>query len=120
MLSTSLKIAILLGILLYFTILIILLRKKQLTLRYTLLWLFSGFVMLVFTLWPGLLSLFSNLVGIEIQSNALFAILFFCVLIILVSITSIISKQTERIKTLVQQSGQPEERIRQLENRKVQ
>ena len=116
MLTTSLRIALLLGIVLYFVILFLLLRKKTLSLRYSLLWLFSGVIMLIFTLFPQLLSAITLLLGIEVQSNALFAILFFCVLMILMSVTAIISRQNEYIKRLVQYTGMLEKRIRDLED----
>ena len=116
MLTTSLRIALLLGIALYFVILFLLLRKKTLSLRYSLLWLFSGVIMLIFTLFPQLLSAITLLLGIEVQSNALFAILFFCVLMILMSVTAIISRQNEYIKRLVQYTGMLEKRIRDLED----
>ena len=115
MLSTSMRIAILLAIAVYFCLLVILLKQKRLALRYTLLWLFSGFVMLILTAFPNLLRWITGIVGMELQSNALFAILFFCVLIILVSMTSIASKQNEYIKRLVQQTAQLEKRILEFE-----
>ena len=115
MLSTSLRISFLFAILVYFIILFILLKRKSLSLRYTLLWLFSGFLMLIIIIFPQLLFAFSSLVGIEVQSNALFAVLFFCIIIILVSLTSIISKQNEMTKRLVQECARLEKRIRELE-----
>lgn len=115
MLSTSLRLAILLAICIYFVILTILLKQKRLSLRYTLLWLFSGVVMLVFTIFPHLLQFVTSVIGVQVQSNGLFAILFFCILIILVSMTSIASKQNEYVKRLVQQIAQLEKRIRELE-----
>lgn len=115
MISASMRYAILLAIALYFVILIVLLRKKQLTLRYTLLWLFSGLVMLVLTLFPHLLGGISSMLGFQVQTNALFAILFFFTLLILMSLTSIISRQNEYIKRLVQQTALLEKRLRDLE-----
>lgn len=115
MMPTSLRIAILIAIVAYFVMLAVLLRQKRLALRYTLLWMLSGLVMLVLTIFPQLLFLLSTFLGIQVQSNALFAILFFCVLIILVSMTSIASKQNEYIKRLVQHTAQLEKRIRDLE-----
>ena len=117
MLPTSLRLAILLAIIIYFVILLLLLKRKKLALRYTLLWFFSGVIMLIFTLFPQILGAFTALAGIQVQSNALFAVLFFCVLIILVSLTAINSKQNESIKRLVQQTARLENRIRELETR---
>lgn len=115
MLPTSLRIAILIGIVVYFFILIMLLRQKRLNLKYTLLWLFSGLMMLVLSVFPQLLSGITNLLGIQLQSNALFAILFFCGMIILMSLTSIISRQNESIKQLVQHMALLEKRVREAE-----
>lgn len=115
MLPTSLRIAILIGIVVYFFILIMLLRQKRLNLKYTLLWLFSGLLMLILSVFPQLLSGITSLLGIQLQSNALFAILFFCGMIILMSLTSIISKQNESIKQLVQYTALLEKRVREVE-----
>ena len=116
MLPASLRIAILIGIVVYFFILIMLLRQKRLNLKYTLLWLFSGLLMLILSVFPQLLSGITSLLGIQLQSNALFAILFFCGMIILMSLTSIISKQNESIKQLVQYTALLEKRVREVEN----
>ena len=115
MLSASLRSAMLIAILIYFILLVVMLRQKRLNLRYTLLWLFSGVLMLVLSIFPQLLNGVTRLMGIQLQSNALFAILFFCVLIILVSMTSIISRQNESIKQLVQHIALLEKRIREME-----
>ena len=118
MIPLSLRISILLAIGVYFVLLVILLRKKSLTLRYSLLWLFTGLVMLFFTLFPGLLAWMTALLGFKLGSNALFAILFFCLLIILISLTSVISRQGEAIKRLSQEHALLEKRLRELEERR--
>ena len=115
MISTSLRIAILLAIAVYYVILVRLLKKKSLSLRYSLLWLFSGLVMLLFTIFPALLGTVTRILGIKIGSNALFAILFFCVLIILISLTSVVSRQGEAIKSLTQELARLEKQLRERE-----
>ena len=115
--ALSMRYAILLAIVIYFVILFIMLKKKKLTLRYTLLWLFCGMVLLLLSLFPGLLEWVTSVLGFQVQSNALFAILFFFVLLILMSLTSIISKQNEYIKQLVQHVALLEKRIRNLEQK---
>lgn len=114
--TPSMRYAILLAIVVYFVVLILMLRRKRLSLRYTLLWLFSGVVLLMLSLFPGLLRWVTSLLGFQVQSNALFAILFFFVLLILMSLTSITSKQNEYIKRLVQHTAVLEKRIRDLES----
>ena len=117
--TSSMRYAILLAIVSYFIILIAMLRKKRLTMRYALLWLFSGVVLLVLSLFPGLLQTVTSLLGFQVPSNALFAILFFFVLMILMSLTYITSKQSEYIKRLVQHTALLEERLRDLESKQT-
>ena len=117
MLSPSLRYAILIAIGIYFIILVVLLKQKKLALRYTLLWLFSGVLMLLVCIFPQILGGITRLLGIKLLSNALFAILFFCMIMILVSLTAIISKQGEAIKQLVQHAALLEKRLRDIENR---
>ena len=57
----------------FLVVMVLLLRKNQIALKYALLWLFSGAVMLALALFPGLLDSFSNLLGVYDPVNALFA-----------------------------------------------
>lgn len=117
MISSKLQIISLLAIAVYYFVLFYLLKKKSLSLKYTLLWLFSGLVMLVFVLFPGLLTWFSTFVGIGVPTNALFAVISFCAIMLLISLTSIVSRQTERIKSLTQTIAMLEKRIKELERK---
>lgn len=116
--SQKLQIIVLLAVITYFWILLQMLKKNRLNLKYTLLWIFSGCLMLVIALFPGLLAIFSEFVGIVEPTNALFAVILFCGIIILMSLTSIISKMNEQIKRLAQTMAMLEKRIRELENKK--
>ena len=115
MISSTLRISMLLAILIYFAVLILLIRRNSLRLKYSLLWFFAGLIMLILAIWPGVLYWFSRLVGISMPVNALYAFVFFCMLIILVALTSIASSQNEKLKKLTQEQAILEERIRELE-----
>ena len=118
--SITLRIFILIGIIFYFVLIFHFLRKKELALKYTLLWLAAGVIMLFFDLFPTLLTFMVHLFGIELPVNGIFAICIFFLIILLMSITSIVSKQTERIRTLTQYTATLEKRIRQLEEQNKQ
>ena len=105
MISKTLQIAMLIAIAVYFFLLILLLKKKRLLLKYSLLWLFAGFVMLVLAIFPSIISWISSVLGIYSPVNALFAIVLFCVIILLVSLTAIVSAQNEKIKRLIQREA---------------
>ena len=115
MISAKLQILMFLAVVAYFLILWWLLRKRSLNLKYTLLWIFSGAVMLVLSLFPNTLSWLSYQLDIVAPTNALFAIMFFCVIMILMSLTAIVSKLNKKCTRLIQNSAMLEERLRKLE-----
>mgnify|MGYP001415309322 CR=1 FL=1 len=106
----------LIGILIFFAAIFYLLKKKVLLLKYTLMWIFSGLIMALVVIFPGLLNKFSMLVSIKTPSNALFAALIFMILMILISLTSIISGLSATNIKLIQSVGLLEKRVRELEN----
>jgi len=117
MISGKLQIAMLIAIGLYFLIVFHLLKRRSLNLKYTLLWLFSGVIMLVLAIFPKILSWLAALVGIYEPTNALFALMFFCVIIILMSLTAIVSKLNEKSKRVIQTLALMEKRVRDLEEK---
>lgn len=115
MITRKLQIAMLIAVALYFLIVFRLLRRRSLNLKYTLLWLLSGFIMLVLAVFPHILGWLTALVGIYDPTNALFAFMFFCVIIILMSLTAIVSKLNEKSKQMIQALALMEKRVRDLE-----
>ena len=116
MISVKLQAAMLIAVGLYFLIVLKLLRSKTLNLKYTLLWLASGVIMLALAVFPRILGWFAALVGIYDPTNALFAFMFFCVVMILMSITAIVSKLNEKSKQVIQSVALLEQRVRELED----
>ena len=102
-------------VVIYFLLILHFMKKKMLSLKYSLLWLFSGFVMGILVLFPGLLDAFVKAVGIETPMYGLFVFAIFFILVIAMSLTAIVSKQTERIKDLAQDNAVLEKRVRELE-----
>lgn len=113
--SIKLQVFMLFALALYFFLLFQLLKKKRLNLKYTILWIFAGFIMLLVSLFPQILFAVTDFVGIEVPSNALFAIILFFIILILMTLTSIVSKQTEQLKRLTQTIALLEKRMRELE-----
>ena len=71
--------------------------------------------MVVLVIVPELLSWMADILGIATPMNALFMIAIGFVIIILMSLTAIVSKQTERIKNLAQENAMLEKRLREEE-----
>ena len=114
MISKTLQVAMLIAIIIYFACLLHFLRKRRLNLKYTLLWIISGALMLLLALFPQLLTALASLVGVYEPTNALFAVLCFCIIMILMSLTAIVSKQSEHIKRLTQSIALLEDRMQRF------
>lgn len=69
---------------------------------------------------PDFLSYIVNKLGIVSNMNGLFILCIAFIIIILMSITSIVSRQTNKIRSLTQSLALLEKRIRDLENSKKQ
>lgn len=117
MLPSNLRIVLLVAVIVYFIIVLLMLKNKTLHLRYTLLWLAAGGVLGVMIFWPDILLHFIHLLGIVDLMNGLFIVSIAFIIMILMSLTAIISKQADRIKNLTQTISRMEKRIRELEDK---
>lgn len=115
MLSGNLRVSLIAAILIYFAVILKLLKDKSLALKYTLLWIFSGLLMAVLVIFPQLLTHILGLLGIQTYMNGLFLFFIGFIIMIVMSITSIVSKQNAKIRTLIQENGILEKRIRDIE-----
>lgn len=114
---SALRIALYIGILIYFILILSLLKKGSLSLKYTLAWLFSGVVIFLLVAFPGIIYWFSTLLGIHNGMNGLFVAVMGFMLVILLTITSIVSGQRNKIKILTQEVAFLEKRVRELEEK---
>ena len=80
-------------------------RKEVLELRYTLIWFTLAAVMIALAVFPEILVNIAGIMGIGIPVNALFFVSFFCVLVILLSMSFTISQLYSRVTRLVQEVG---------------
>ncbi|NOW06510.1 DUF2304 domain-containing protein [Clostridium beijerinckii] len=110
-----LRIYLILGIVIYFYILLYLIKRKMLNLKYSLLWIFSGFIMLVIAIFPKIAVGITKSLGIVNVTNGLFSLIIFFILIILMSVTAIVSKMKENNKQLIQKCAMLEKKIVEME-----
>lgn len=115
--NTALRIALVIGVLVYMTFITVMLKKKSLNLRYSLLWIFSAFVMLVLAIFPKIVDWIACLLGIQNAVNSIFLIFLFFILLILISLTSIVSTQHRKITTLIQRLAILEKKLEDVANK---
>ena len=98
------------------TIVFELIRRGKLKERYALLWLLSGLVILLFSIFPNLLNIISRMLGMY-YLTALFVISFLFLLMIVLHFSTVISRLSERNKELTQELSIMEFRFKQLDRR---
>lgn len=84
-------------------VIINMIRKKALELKYALIWLGVGICILILTLFPEIMEWMTSLMGIELPTNMLFFLGFCFALIILFGLTLVVSRMSIRIKDLAQE-----------------
>ena len=89
--------------LLYLGGVLLLVRKGSLKVNYALLWIFSAIVSLILSLFPDLLKAASDLAKIKTPSNLLFAESILFIVLIILSLSVHVSKQSEQNRRLVQE-----------------
>lgn len=85
-----------------------LLRRRVLKERQALVWLAASGVLLLFSIWDGLLGDISDLVGIKSQQNALFVMAGAFALLVLLYHSLVISKLTDRVEILARRLAHAE------------
>jgi hypothetical protein len=90
-----------------------LVRRKRLMERYALLWLFSTLLLLVLSVWSGLLNSLASALGISYPPSALFAVAFGVVLVLLVHFSLAVSRLSDQNKVLAQRLGILQHRVQE-------
>jgi hypothetical protein len=94
-----------------------LIRSRRLQERYALLWLITGGVILLLSVWRDALRMVSEQIGIAYPPSALFIIGFLFILVVLLHYSTVISELSERNVRLAQDIALVEERLRVHERR---
>lgn len=116
MIPYRLQIVLLVAVILYFVVILYFLKKKALELKYTLIWLLAGVVMLILIAFPQLMTFVVSVLGIQSNMNGLYIALISFIIMILMTLTSIVSRLAYKAKVLTQEVALLEKRIRDLEN----
>ncbi len=80
-----------------------LVRRRRLGEPYAILWLLAAAVLLVLSIFDGLLDELAELVGIATPANALFVVGFGFILVLLLSFSSVVSRLSRENKLLAQE-----------------
>ena len=115
MMTVKLQIVIALAILVVLGILINMIRRRSLELKYALSWLLVLAALFVFACAPKLLIVVSDFLGIYAPVNMIFFLGFCFSLVIIFSLTVALSRLSNSIRTLDQIVALNEKRLQELE-----
>lgn len=101
--NIRIQIIIAVGVLIALSVIVNMIRRKNLELRYALAWLLVGISVLVLDCFPQLIAWLSEQLGIASPINMLFFLGFCFSLIIIFVLTTAISRMSNRIKQLAQE-----------------
>lgn len=78
-------------------------RNNKIPIRYSLLWLLSGFILLFVALFPNAFGYISNLIGFQVSSNLVIGLFISLLLLITMMLTKIVSEQNKKITLLIEE-----------------
>lgn len=101
--NNILKIEMIVVLLLFLLFIVNSIRRNRMNLKYSLIWIFSSIVILVFVLVPGLLEWTTKMLGFQVTSNMIYMLAIVAILLIVLSLTTIVSRQADEIRSLIQE-----------------
>ena len=101
--NIKLKVSIFLVVIFLFLYLIHSLKKDKIPVKYSVIWFFSGLVLLIVALFPNFMTSIAKILGFKILSNMLLFLLVGLLIMITMSLTIIVSSQKKQIKNLTQE-----------------
>lgn len=110
------KIQVIIGIFLIVALILIvnMIKKRRLELKYALSWLVAIILVLIFDIFPILLTKVSSLLGIWAPVNMIFFLGFCFSLVIIFILTVTLSRMSERVRKLSQAIALNEEKIEEI------
>lgn len=111
--NVRIQVIIAIAIILALCVIVNMIRKKALELRYALAWLLVGIGTLILDLFPGLMTGLAKFMGIAVPTNMLFFLGFCFALIIIFVLTIAVSRMSIRIKNLTQAMALYEKRMKE-------
>ncbi len=118
MMTVKLQIIIGICLLMALTVIIYMIKKRSLDLKYALSWLLALVFVLVLDCFPILLVKLSSALGVWAPVNMIFFLGFCFSLLIIFTLTVMLSRMAERVRKLSQAVALNEERLEKLEKNK--
>ena len=113
--NLALRLDMFLGAVVFLVVILWLLKKGRLTVRYSIIWLMAGGALLVIAVYPYIVLVLRDWLNMEMPVNVIFTLVLAFVLLLLLSLSTIVSGFAEKLKRLAQENALLEKRVRELE-----
>lgn len=117
MLPVNLRVTLGIALVIYFGLILIFLKRKAIELKYTLLWLLAGVCMTILVVFPTVLPALLKILGITGNMNGLFIICIAFLMMLCMALTSIVSRQAGKIRSLTQSMAIMEKELRDMRHK---
>lgn len=101
--SSTLSIALTIFSICWIVILIWAIRTNRISIRYSMIWFFAAFVLLIVGIFPGIIDFINNIFHFAVISNLVIGILLSLLMIITFVLTLFTTKQKKQIDSLIQE-----------------
>jgi Uncharacterized conserved protein (DUF2304). len=101
--TLTLKYVLLALSIIFFFIILILIKKGSFSLKYSLVWLGSSLFLILCVLFPNVVENLAKIIGFEVESNMIFIITIGICFLLLISLTIIVTSQSKKILILTEE-----------------
>jgi len=114
----SLRIQVIIAVALIIVLVLIcnMIRKNKLDLKYALVWLSVGVIVLILDLFPVTMEIMAKILGVDLPINMLFFLGFCFSLVIIFVLTVMLSAQAKKVKRLTQEVALLDKKIEKLQD----
>ena len=116
--SLKLIILMIVGAIFIFALATYFLKKGRIPEKYALLWYFFALIILILSIFPGLMTFISNMLGFESPSNMLFLVLIAVLFLLIMAVTIMMAGQKKKTTLLIQEISLLNEKIDESKNRR--
>lgn len=113
--NLALRLDMFLGTVVFLLVILWLLKKGRLTVRYSIIWLMASGVLMLFAVFPYIVLVLRDWLNMEMPVNVIFTLVIAFMLLLLLSLSTIVSGFSQKLKRLSQENALLEKRVRELE-----
>ncbi len=111
----TLRVALLVITCIYILVILKAIKHKKMQISSSLFWLLTGIVLIIALLIPNLMDIISSILGFELTVNMIFCVTIFIAFYLIFKLTILLSKQSQKNVTLVQEISILKKRVEKLE-----